>query len=207
MHPVGRSTGARGRAQRAGRVNGHLVTFAADVHCMHAATGRSVLADTRVSDRSPERPASHSVRVDRGAGIRGRVHATRRPGPPAWRVPVLCVMLVAAFAAARLPVTVTGDEDGLEEFYATPEQIQPGEPGQLIKVEALEPGRHPGVAVPGHVPLAIGRRRRTSRSPAPWPSRTPPPRSAVAPSSPSGTRPSATPTSARRPETPRPTPR
>ena len=37
-------------------------------------------------------------------------------------------------------MSVTQDEDGLEEFYATPEQIQPGEPGQLIKVQTLESG-------------------------------------------------------------------
>jgi len=98
------------------------------------------LADTRVSDRSTERPASHTVRVQPGAGIRGRVHATRRPGPPEWRVPLLCALLVAAFALLAYTVSVTQDEDGLEEFYATPEQIQPGEPGQLIKVQTLEPG-------------------------------------------------------------------
>ena len=53
---------------------------------------------------------------------------------------MLCALLVAAFALLAYTVSVTQDEDGLEEFYATPEHIQPGDPGQLIKVQTLEPG-------------------------------------------------------------------
>jgi pimeloyl-ACP methyl ester carboxylesterase len=99
------------------------------------------VADTQVTDRPPGQTATHAVRVEAGAGIRGRVHTSRKPEPPAWRVPVLCALLVAAFALLAYAVTVERrDDDGLEAFYSTPEQIQPGDPGEVIKLEVLDPG-------------------------------------------------------------------
>jgi hypothetical protein len=98
------------------------------------------MADTQVTERPPVPPATHSVRVEPGAGVRGRVRSPRRPDPPPWRVAALCALLVGAFALLAYAVTVTRDSGGIEAFYATPDEIQPGDPGEVIKVEALEPG-------------------------------------------------------------------
>jgi pimeloyl-ACP methyl ester carboxylesterase len=94
------------------------------------------MTDTQVRDR-PVGTVARQVQVEPGAGVRGRVRATRKPPPPAWRVPVLCAALVAAFALLAYAVTVTRDDDGLEEFYAIPEQVQTGAPGEIIKIETL----------------------------------------------------------------------
>jgi pimeloyl-ACP methyl ester carboxylesterase len=50
---------------------------------------------------------------------------------------VLCALLVAAFGLLAYAVTVQRNGDGLEEFYSLPEQVQKGDPGEVIKVETL----------------------------------------------------------------------
>jgi pimeloyl-ACP methyl ester carboxylesterase len=94
------------------------------------------MADTQVRER-PVGTVARQVQVEPGAGIRGRVHSTPKRRPPAWRVPVLCAALVAAFALLAYAVTVTRDGGGLEEFYSLPEQVQPAAPGDVIKIQTL----------------------------------------------------------------------
>jgi hypothetical protein len=96
------------------------------------------VADTQVSER-PRAAASHSVRVEPGTGMRGRVSNHRKASPPQWRAVVLCALLVAAVGLLAYAVTVT-DGDAVAEFYQTPPAFTPGEPGDVIKIEQLDAG-------------------------------------------------------------------
>jgi alpha-beta hydrolase superfamily lysophospholipase len=98
------------------------------------------MADTQVRDLPRVQTATHSVRVETGAGMRGRVHEKRRPPPPAWRVPVLCALLVGAFAFLVYTVTVLENDSAVEEFYASQNPLPPGNPGDVIRIQQLEPG-------------------------------------------------------------------
>src|SRR4051794_2691439 len=100
---------------------------------------RRPMVDAQVSDLPRVQTATHSVRVETGAGMRGRVHERRRrPPPPAWRVPVLCALLVGAFAFLAYTVTVLeNDDSAVEEFYATQNPLPPGNPGDVIRIQQL----------------------------------------------------------------------
>src|SRR3954469_4856869 len=99
---------------------------------------RSVMADAQVKERTTPRPAPAPAPAGAGSEGGGDDARRSRSEPLAWRVVVLCALLVAAFALLAYAVTVTRD-DGLEEFYSLPARVQPGDPGDLIKLESLDP--------------------------------------------------------------------
>ena len=96
------------------------------------------MADTQVSDPPLVQTAPRPP-IDPRPPVRGRVRVQHRPEPPGWRVPVLCALLVAAFALLAYAVTVQRNDGGLEEFYTVPLPLPAGQPGDVIKVEQLEP--------------------------------------------------------------------
>src|SRR5262245_45473290 len=98
------------------------------------------VVDLQVSER-PSVQTAPRPSFDSRPPVRGRVRVQRRPEPPGWRVPVLCALLVAAFGLLAYAVTVHRDGGGLEGFYSVPVPLPEGKPGDVIKVEQLQPDK------------------------------------------------------------------